>query len=130
MSSTVVRLRDNIFVSKAKINGAISSSLGGVVVSAPVSAIEVVVSFEPLNELKIVLILGFAKFLDLHIPFDSCFFECGLEDFEVVDEFVVVFGFPVDFVDGDFSRVYDIYDLAVDRAGSELLDFGDVELHR
>ena len=50
LSTTVVGFWDNIFVSKAEINRAISSSLFCVIIFASVSTVEIIVSFEPLNE--------------------------------------------------------------------------------
>ena len=74
------------------------------------------------------MVFGFGKLFDLNISFDSYLFEGGLEKFEVVDKFVIVLGFPVDFVHGYFSGMDDIDDLAVNGSRSELLNFSDVDL--
>lgn len=97
-----------------------------IVVIASTSAVQVVVSFEPLDELKIVLIFGLGEFLDVNMPFDSCLVESILENFQVVDKLIIVLGLPVDLAHGHLARVNDVDDLAVDGACAELLDFGDV----
>lgn len=63
------------------------------------------------------------------IPLDSNLFTGGLKEPEVGKEVIIVFGFPVDFSQVDFSRVYDVKDLTIDWARAEGLDFGDIDLN-
>ena len=62
------------------------------------------------------------------MPFDSNLFKSILENFQIVDEFIIIFSFPVEFGETHLSRVDNIDDLAVDSSGSELLDLGEIEL--
>lgn len=126
LSPTIKRLWHHILIRKTQIHHHISSSLLRIVVIASTSAVQVVVSFEPLDELKIVLIFGLGEFLDVNMPFDSCLVESILENFQVVDKLIIVLGLPVDLAHGHLARVNDVDDLAVDGACAELLDFGDV----
>ena len=49
----------------------------------------------------------------LDVSFDSDFVERSLQYFEVIDKFVVVFGFPVDLRNGYFAWVNGIDDLTI-----------------
>jgi len=52
--------------------------------------------------------------------------ECLLQYFEVVDELVIVFDFPVDFCHGHATWVEGICELTVDCPSAELFYFGEV----
>ena len=58
------------------------------------------------------------------MPFDSNLFKGILKDFKIVDEFIVIFSLPIDFIQGNFSRVDNINNLAIDCTWSQLLNFG------
>ena len=58
------------------------------------------------------------------MPFDSYLVKSALQNFEVVYEFIVMFGLPVDLGEGNFAWVDNIENLAVDCPGAQLLDFG------
>ena len=80
---------------------------------------------EPLQELQIILVLTFNQPLDFDILINPKFSETLLEEFVVVDELVLGFGFEVEFGRGDAAGVEGVEDLAVGDAGAELLDFGE-----
>lgn len=61
--------------------------------------------FEPLKKLEIILVLAFDKSFDFDVFHDTELGEVLLEEFEVVDVLVVVFGFEVYFVELDFGWV-------------------------
>lgn len=128
LTSTVEGFRRYIFFGKAEINRNISSSLCGFILLSSITAVEIIISFEPLNELEVILIFSFGKFLNIDISFDSCFVECVLQYLQVVDELVLVFSSPVKFTHCDFTWVDDVDDLRVDRSRAELFDFCDVQL--
>jgi hypothetical protein len=52
-------LWDDDFISKAKIDGNVAPPFFSVVIIASISTIEVIISFEPLNELQVILIFSF-----------------------------------------------------------------------
>jgi hypothetical protein len=51
-------LRDDDFISKAKIDGNIAPPFLSIVIIASISTIEVIISFEPLDELQVILIFS------------------------------------------------------------------------
>ena len=126
LSSTIKRFRDDIFISKTQIHWDVISSLSGIVITSSITTIEIVISFKPLNELKVVLIFSFSQFLNIDISFNTCFLEGSLKDFEVVDELILSFGFPVDFGHVNFAWMDNINNLAVDWTSSKLFYFGGV----
>lgn len=126
LSTTVKWFWDNIFISKTKVCRNIASSFPWIILFSPISAVEIVVSFEPLDELKVVLIFTFDKLLDVDISFDSCLIKGSLKNFHVADEFIIIFGSPVDFIHQHFSWVDNINYLTVHRTSSQLFYFGEV----
>ena len=52
-------LRDDDFISEAKIDGNVAPPFLSVVIIASISTIEVIISFEPLDELQVILIFSF-----------------------------------------------------------------------
>lgn len=49
-----------------------------------------------------------------------------MDNFEVVDELILGFGFEAHFVHGEFVRLNQVQDLTVGYSGPELFDFGVV----
>ncbi len=82
--------------------------------------------FEPLEKLKIILILALDKFFDIDIFHDAKLGEVLLEKLKVSDILIIIFGLEVDFGEGDFIGIEEVEHLAVDSAGAKLLDFGEV----
>jgi hypothetical protein len=62
------------------------------------------------------------------VPLDTDFLAGGLKESEIGEELIVVFGFPVNFGKVDFPGVNHIENLAVNGAGAEGLNFGDIDL--
>lgn len=115
LATSVVGFWDNDLLSKRKIWLFESSPLLGWVVLSPAPTVHIVVSFEPLYEFEVVLVLGPGDFLHLsnskyyiNMPLDSEFIKSGLKNLKIADELIVEFGFPVNLVHRDFARVYDV----------------------
>lgn len=88
-----------------------------VVIAASV-AVAVEDLLEPLQKLKVVLILALHELLDLDVLEDSQLGEALLEYLEVGDELVVELGLPVDLGQRDLVGIEDIDELAVDCASA------------
>ena len=123
LTCSIISFRDNIFFSKSKINGCIAPSLICQIVVASFATIYIIVSFEPLNEFKVILIFGFSKFFYFYMSLDSYFLKRVLEDFQVIDELIIIFSFPIDLIQSNFARMYNINNLAIYSSRSQLLDF-------
>ena len=72
------------------------------------------IGFEPLTKLKVVLVLCLGELADFDVALDAVLVEGVLENFVVLDEFVLVLGVPLDFAEGEGSRVEAVHDGAVD----------------
>lgn len=123
---TIVGFWNHIFFSKTEIHLCWTSSLLCHIVTSPSSSIKIIISFKPLNELKIVLIFCFCQLLHFYISLDPNFVKCRLKDLKIWNKFIIVFSFPVNLVDGDFTRMNDIDDLAVNSSRSKLLNFVEI----
>lgn len=73
-----------------------------------VGACSVEYFFEPLQELKIILVLALDQFFHIDMLHDVEFGEALLQYFEIIQVFVVKFGLPIDLSEGDFARVDEI----------------------
>lgn len=89
---------------------------------------QVVVSFHPLYEFQVVLVLGLGEFFDVDVLLDAAFVEALLQDLVVIDELPLVLGAPVDALHGHLAREHGIDDLTVDGPCAQLLDAGDLQL--
>ncbi len=85
--------------------------------------VEIKISFHPLDEFEVVLVFGFGEFLNVDVFEDFAFGKSQLENFEIVDELPFIDGVEADSLKLDFTGMHSIEDLAVNGAGSELLDF-------
>lgn len=119
----------HILFSKAKINGNTSPSFIGIVALSPGSSIGIEVFLEPLNKLEVVLVLGPGQFFNLHISLDAHLCEGSLENLQIGNKLIIVFSSPVDLAHSHFPWVDDINDLTIDRARTQLLDFGEIQLN-
>ena len=128
MPCPIVTFWDNNLFCKTKICGDSTSALFSKIIIASFSTVYIIVSFEPLNELKIVLIFCFDQLFYFNIPLDSNFVECILQQFHIAHELIIILRFPVDLRNGYLPWMNDVNHLAVHSAGSKLLDFGQVQL--
>lgn len=85
---------------------------------------------EPLQELKVVLVLAFDEFFNIDMLHDSQFGESLLQNFEIADELVLELGLPVDFGHGEFAGIENVGELAVDGPRAQLLNFGETGLQK
>lgn len=83
-------------------------------------------ALHPLEELKVILVLSLHKLVHINVTLDLVLREGLLQNFEVLDIFVVMLGAPLNFGHGYRSRIYGVDDLAVDGTGSALLDLGQL----
>lgn len=120
-SASVIHFGYNIFLGKSKAWIDSSSSFFGQIIISSITAVKVIVSFEPLCKLEVILIFGFGQSFDLDrdqsyldISFDADFIEGVLKNTIISYKLIVIFGFPVDFSDSDFTRMNHIDDLAID----------------
>eukprot|EP00178_Gracilaria_changii_P010913 TRINITY_DN31575_c0_g1_i2.p1 TRINITY_DN31575_c0_g1~~TRINITY_DN31575_c0_g1_i2.p1 ORF type:complete len:147 (-),score=1.35 TRINITY_DN31575_c0_g1_i2:37-477(-) len=113
-STSVIHFGYNIFLGKSKAWIDSSSSFFGQIIISSITAVKVIVSFEPLCKLEVILIFGFGQSFNLDISFDADFIEGVLKNTIISYELIVIFGFPVDFSDSDFTRMNHIDDLAID----------------
>jgi len=77
---------------------------------------------EPLQKLKVVLILALDQLLHIDIPLSLDLGEALLKNFEIIDILILIFGLPVNFAQGN------IHELTEDGPSSKLLYFGEVGL--
>ena len=83
---------------------------------------------EPLQKLKVVLVLALDEFLNIDVPLSLEFGETLLQNFKIVDILVLIFSLEVDFTQGDDIGIEHIHKLAVDSPCTQLLYFGKVGL--
>ncbi len=79
LSTPIKLFWNNIFISKTKINFCIASFFNCIIMASSISTIYVIISFQPLNKLKIVLIFCSSQFLYLNISFNTSFLKATLE---------------------------------------------------
>ena len=85
---------------------------------------------EPLQKLKVVLVLALDKFLNIDVPLSLQFGETLLQNFKIVDILVLIFSLKVDFAQRDDIGIEYIHKLAVDGPRAQLLYFGKIGLEQ
>ena len=68
------------------------------VIVDPLSIVLIIKALDKLQELQVVLILGFDEFLHFDVPLDPLAAEHLLEDFVVLHKLVLGFSVPINFV--------------------------------
>ncbi len=95
-----------------------------------VFVMQVKISFHPLYKFEVILVFRFGKFLNVDVFENFAFGKSELQNFKIADELPLIYCVETDSLKGDFSRVHDIQDLAINGTGSELLYFGEVDLEQ
>ena len=108
-------------VHKTEINlSPFSRSFG--VVGVCVFVEQVKISFQPLDEFEIVLVLRLGQLFDLDVLLHFTLGKTLLKDFVVVDEFPFILCLPVNPLHGNFSWEHRINNLAVNCPCPQLLN--------
>lgn len=84
--------------------------------------------FEPLAELKIVLISCLDEFGDINMSFHSVFVERTLQDLVIFNELVFMFSLPLYATELERAREQAIHHTAVDSRSRALLDLRDPQI--
>ena len=85
-------------------------------------------ALHPLEELKVILVLGLHELVHIDVALDVVLLEGLLEDLVVLNIFVVVLGSPFDFCHGYSAREAGIDDLTIKSTSSALLDLSELQL--
>merc|ERR1719189_2615703 len=88
------------------------------------------VTFHPLQELQVVLILATDEIVDGDVPFDEVLVECSLQNLEVRYEFMIRLRHPVYLPHCDGVGVAGVEDLTVDSPAGTLFHLGDAHLEQ
>jgi hypothetical protein len=59
--------------------------------------VKIEVSFDPLAKFKVVLIFGFYELIYLYVSLDAILIKCTLQDFVILNVFIVKLSAPFDF---------------------------------
>lgn len=85
---------------------------------------------DPLTELEVVLVLGFAELGHINMALDSILIEGSLQYLVVLHKLVLMFGVPLHSAVGEGARIQTVHDTAVGRSCRALLDLRDTQLLR
>ena len=90
--------------------------------------VDVKVSLEPLHEFKVVLILSFHELRNLNMSLNSILLKSLLQNFEIVDEFELMFRCKVYFSNSYSSGINSVKNLTVYCPGRTLLNFSQLKI--
>jgi hypothetical protein len=80
--------------------------------------------FEPLGELKVVLVASLGQFAHFDVALDAVFVKTILKNFVIFNKFIFVLGIPLNFAVREGSRIQTVHYAAVDSTSGTLLNFG------
>lgn len=81
---------------------------------------------EPLQKLKIVLILALDQFFDFDVFHNTELGKVLLEYLKIVNVLIIIFGLEIDFTELNFPWIKELEHLTVVCASAKLLYFGDI----
>lgn len=132
-SFSLLRLRSLILAQRVpdldegKIYLCFFATAGRVVGAEVVLVVQIEVSLEPLNELKVILVAALAQLLDVDIFLNLALRKRLLQNLIVVYKFPLVSRLPVYSLHRHLTREHRVDQIAVSSSCPQLLDLGDFE---